>query len=214
MSSLTSRKRKPKPTTFDLNLKAKQVRRNETIAACNLIHGTSKESTEAGLVGMLDTMASNFKAKELSSKILASKKSLVTEIKSVAVKSWSKDDSNSTENTLRSLNVYYGHYVMGKRKYNNIRKANNASSYLGVKVPNYIPYRNLSDEINSVDIGAVNDVNKLLPDSETKYQGAYRNTVDYIQRLAKFYLNVNDKRKDKLLKFESRLVKILFFLFC
>ena len=122
---------------------------------------------------MLDTMASNFKAKELSSKILASKKSLVTEIKSVAVKSWSKDYSNSTENTLRSLNVYYSHNVMGKRKYiyviNNIRKANNASSYLGVKVPNYIPYRNLSDGINSVDIEAVNDVNKLLPDSETKY---------------------------------------------
>ena len=51
LSSLTSRKRKTKPATLDLNLKAKQVRRNETIAACNLIHGTSKESTEAGLVG-------------------------------------------------------------------------------------------------------------------------------------------------------------------
>ena len=123
LSSLTSRKRKTKPTTLDLNLKA----------------------------------------------ILASKKSLVTEIKSATVKSWSKDYSNSTENTLRSLNVYYSHNVMGKRKYNNIRKANNASSYLGVKVPNYIPYRNLSDEINSVDIEAVNDVNKLLPDSETKH---------------------------------------------
>ena len=107
LSSLTSRKRKTKPTTLDLNLKAKQVRRNETIAACNLIHGTSKESTKAGLVGMFDTVTSKFKAKELSSKILASKKSLVTEIKSVAVKSWSKDYSNSTENTLRSLNVYY-----------------------------------------------------------------------------------------------------------
>ena len=74
LSSLTSRKRKSKPTAQDLNLKAKQVRRNETFAACNLIHGSSKESTEPGLIGMLDTMTRKFKEKELSSKILASKK--------------------------------------------------------------------------------------------------------------------------------------------
>ena len=86
------------------------------------------------------------------------------------MKSWGKDYSNSAENTLRSLNAYYSHNVMGKRKYNNIRKANKASSYQGAKVPNYIPYRNLFDEINSVDIGAINDVNNYLPNSESKYQ--------------------------------------------
>ena len=53
LSSLTSRKRKTKPTNPDLNLKAKQVRRNETITACNLIHGSSTE-------GMLDIMTSKF----------------------------------------------------------------------------------------------------------------------------------------------------------
>ena len=203
LSSLTSRKRKAKPTTSELNLKAKQVRRNETITACNLIHGSSKESAEPGLVGMLDTLTSKFKSKELSTKILSSKKSLVTEIKNVTVMNWGKDYSNSEENTLRSLNVYYSHNVMGKRKYNNVRKANKVSSYQNVKVPNYIPYTKLSETINSVDIGAITDVNELSPNSQVRHQGAYRKTVDYVLRLAKFYHHVNKKRKDELMEFES-----------
>ena len=43
----------------------------------------------------------------------------------IANESWSDAYSNSKENSLRSLNVYHSHDVMGKRKYSNVRKANN-----------------------------------------------------------------------------------------
>ena len=165
LSSKTSQKRMSNPTTSDLNLKAKQVRRNETLNACSIIHGSSSNNTEPALVGMLDTMTSKFKTKELSSKIMTSKPSLVKEIKSVTLNDWCKDFSFSKENKLRSLNVYYSHNVMGKRKYINIRKANNRASFEKVKVPNYIPYKELAEMINSVDIGTVHDVNKLALDS-------------------------------------------------
>ena len=66
---------------------------------------------------------------------------------------------------LRSLNIYYSHNVMGKRKYISVRKANKDSD-----IANFVPYKLLASHIESVDIGTVKDINpdftKDLPEDE------------------------------------------------
>ena len=58
----------------------------------------------------------------------------------------------SNENVLRSLNIYYSHNVMGKAKYQSIRKANRKSTYKEIGVPNYVPYPLLSTTINNINL--------------------------------------------------------------
>ena len=74
--------------------------------------------------GMLETLTSKCSSKDLSYKIMNSKKSLVNAVSTVAMKQWQSEYISSEENMLRSLNTYYSHNVMGKIKYLNIRKAN------------------------------------------------------------------------------------------
>ena len=59
----------------------------------------------------------------------------------------------SQTNQFRSLNIYYSQDVMGKRKYINVRKANKVKGQ-----PNIIPYKDLSNIINSVDIGSTKNI--------------------------------------------------------
>ena len=93
---------------------------------------------------------------------------------------------------------------MGKAKYTNVCKSNKSASLSRVNFPNYIPYKDLAKFINNIDIGIVNDVNLLAsnPD-QSQLQGAYREPAAYIKRLAEFYLNVNNYRKDKLREFSA-----------
>lgn len=204
ISSMKAKKRTANPTSESLNKKAKVTRYNETIEASKLIHGATDCNPEPAVAGMLSTLTSKVKSKELSEKILSSKSSLVKELNSSILNKWSKDKYNSDENKLRSLNVYYSHNVMGKRKYVNLRKANKASSSRTSRIPNYIPYNELSTLVNSINIGTLKDVNDLSPEnSDTKFEGCYRETVEYVLRLTKFYLSVDKHRKDKLLFFPT-----------
>ena len=153
---------------------------------------------------MLNNLTSKVKSKELWEKILSSKSSLVKELNSSILNKWSKDKYNSDENKLRSLNVYYSHDVMGKRTYINLQKANKASSSRTSRIPNYIPYNKLSTLVNSINIGTLKDVNDPSPEnSDAKFEGCYRETVEYVLRLAKFYLSIDKHRKDKLLYFPT-----------
>ena len=94
---------------------------------------------------------------------------------------------------------------MGKQKYKAIRKANRNSLFQHQRVSNYIPYTELSKYI-SLDIGIILP---LCPDlvsvDETQHKpvGMFREVSTYIQRLAKFYLSVNQYRADKLLTFNG-----------
>ena len=204
ISSMKAKKRNANPTSESLNQKAKVTRFNETMEASKLIHGATDSNPEPAVAGMLNTLTSKVKSKDLSEKILLSKPSLVKELNSTIMNKWSKDKYNSDENKLRSLNVYYSHNVMGKRKYINLRKANKASSSRKSRIPNYIPYNELSTLVNSIDIGTVKDVNDLSPEnSDSKFEGCYRDPVEYVLRLAKFYLAVDKHRKDKLLFFPT-----------
>ena len=160
------------------------------------------DATEPTLVGMVDTLASKFKANDLSKQLLSCKNSVKKSLQSATLKTWTANYSDSEQNKLRSMNVYYSHDVMGKRKYMSVRKANKSATFEGHQVPNYIPYKKLADKINQIDIGTVNDVNKLVA-ADTNFEGAYREPATFIQRLAGFYLNRNKERSDKLKVFEN-----------
>ena len=135
-------KRKVKPTTTDICHKAKIVRRNETMFACNAIHGGTDGNITPIVVGMIDTLTSKCHSQELSK---------VNSIKDSVHQEWLVDYVNSNDNLLRSLNMYYSHDVMGKRKYLNIRKANRSSA-VNKKVPNFVSYPVLSRCINDINI--------------------------------------------------------------
>ena len=60
----------------------------------------------------------------------------------------------------------------------------------------------MAHEINKIDIGKVNNISSLSSDYE-KIPGAYREPIDIFLRLAKFSLQVNEKRTVKLKSFES-----------
>ena len=62
----------------------------------------------------------------------------------------------------------------------------------------------LSKFINDINIGELNDISKLIPNSLTGAQGCYRNPRDYILRLVKFYLSINKSRSDKLKIFSEK----------
>ena len=168
-------------THKDLNPKAKIVRRNETMKACSVIHGASENCIEPVVDGMIDTLTSKCKAKELSNKLLNSKSSVSNLIKTNTINEWSKRYYHSEENVLRSLNIYYSHHLMGKAKYLSNRKAN--TSLKKTSPPNYVPYKILADKINNIGIGVLNDVKELLKstnDKETSVKGVYCNPAEYV----------------------------------
>ena len=118
------KRRVKNPSSHNLNLKAKSVRRNETYQVCQAIQCSSTDVTEPTLVGMVDTLASKFKADDLSKELLACKNSVKKSLQNTTLKSCTSNYTESKQNKLRSMNVYYSHDVMGKRKYMNVRKAN------------------------------------------------------------------------------------------
>ena len=148
---------------------------------------------------MIDTLTSKCKSENLATKLLNSKTSLK---KSLETRCQAKNKSQyfkSNENLLRSLNVYYAHSVMGKRKYVSIRKANEVKGQ-----PNFVNYKTLAAHISKIDIGNVYSIHpeftKNVPPDE-KCEGLYRNVVEYCPRLAQFYLKVDKERVDKLRRF-------------
>ena len=107
----------------------------------------------------------------------------------------------------KTLNTYYSHYVLGKRKYLNLRKANKQAKFEGNSVPNFLPCTELALGINKMDIGKLENLSSHSSDYE-KVAGPYRDPIAFILRVAKFYLHVNEKRTDKLKSFESFSCKI------
>ena len=62
----------------------------------------------------------------------------------------------------------------------------------------------LMTNINEINIGTVQDVNPTLTTAlgEKAVVGMYRDTKEYVPKLAEFYLTANSWRDDKLLNFE------------
>ena len=61
----------------------------------------------------------------------------------------------------------------------------------------------MSKFIADINIGELNDLSKLIPNSPTA-QGCYRIPRDYVLRLVEFYLSINKSRSDKLKTFSQK----------
>lgn len=97
----------------------------ETFEECRAIHGVSSDNKPV-MVGMPDTLTSQFKANNIANNVLQSKPAFVA-LSSKVMSTWFNEFYQSRKNTLRSLNVYYSRADMVKAKYISIRKANRAS---------------------------------------------------------------------------------------
>ena len=201
----TALKRRRRPSCEDLHVKAKIRRRNETITKCHIIHGGSRENMDSTVYGMLDTLAAKCKTDKLACKVLNVRSSLKSAISKRCIDQFKSNYLKSNENLLRSLNVYYSHDVMGKRKYVNVRKANRTPS-----IPNFVTYKLLSEHMRNIDIGTLRPISLDLTDSLDPDEigpGYYRDLVEYAPRLAKFYLAVDRYRIDKLKPFPNAVRK-------
>ena len=83
-----------------------------------------------------------FRTKQVSNVIFNSKSKLANSLKSEIGINWLKSFNKSEENNLRSVNTYYSHNVLGKRKYLNLRKANKQPKFQGHSVPILFHTRN------------------------------------------------------------------------
>ena len=128
---------------------------------------------------MVDTLNSKFRTKQVSSVILNSKSKLLNSLKSEVGMNWLKSFNKSEENKLRSLNAYYSHNVLGKRKYLNLRKANKQAKFQGHSVPNYISYKESAQVINTIDTGTVKNLSDLCSDYKNT-AGVYREPIEFI----------------------------------
>ena len=158
------KKRKLNPTTKSSSYRSKIVHWKEIFDACSVIPGGSSLRPDPVIEGMVDTLNSKFRTKQVSNVILNSKSKLPNSLKSEIGINWLKSFNKSEENKLRSLNTYYSHDVLGKRKYLNLRKANKQAKFQGHSVPISISYRELAQVINTIDIGIVKNLSDLCSD--------------------------------------------------
>ena len=76
-----------------------------------------------------------------------------------------------------------------------LRKANKQPAFGNSKLPNFVSYKVLSKEIESIDIGKLNKIN-----AQEKI-GLFRPPTEYILHVPSFYVKVNVFREDKLKTF-------------
>ena len=85
------KKRILNPTNHSTPLRSKLIRRKETFEACSAIHGGSSVKPEPIIEGMLDTLTSKFKTKQISDSIFSGKQTLVNTIKKMFPSNGLKD---------------------------------------------------------------------------------------------------------------------------
>ena len=153
---------------------------------------------------MWDTITSTCNSDVVSGLVKSSKPSVKSEVHNALHDEWLSKCEKSQKNLLRSVNLYYSHDVMGKRKYISVRKETMNTKFEGKRVPNFASYQSLMDYIKSVDIGNLYDVREVfcggIPEDE-KGDRKFRKLTEFLRRLAQFYLYVNENRFDKLKEF-------------
>ena len=165
------------------------------------IHTGTKLKKSPALIGVLDTLTTKFSTDQLAENILNSKNYLAKSIRNKAIKKWSKDFYRSKKGILRSLNSYFSHSVLGKRKYLSYRKANQGAILENSKITHFFSYKLLVKEIENIDIGQQHDTSELCHDTKS-LNGMYRPPAELILYLTKFYLQVNKWKENKLKTFK------------
>ena len=95
-------KRKLNPTIKSNYYPSKIVRWKETFDACSVIHGGLSLRPDPVIEGMVDTLNSKFRTKQVSNVILNSKSKLPNSLNSEIGINWLKSFNKSEENKLRS----------------------------------------------------------------------------------------------------------------
>ena len=170
-------------------------RRRETFETAKEIHGGTKRAASVGLINTILNRSSD----NLITDMLCKKSKLAAK---VAAKVYKKDLAcyeNCNENMYRSVAVYYGGNVMGKRKYrklyrdsafkSNNKKLQTTLSIANCPVPRFVPYNKLMPFIKSINIGTLYNVQDTLCEGSEKVSGCYRNLEEILLILAKFYLS-------------------------
>ena len=98
--------------------------------------------------------------------------------------------------------MHITHNVFGKWKYLSSCDANKQGKCDNTHTTNFVSYKTLVNRINNVDTGELNDISGLSISHE-KACGKYHNPASYILDLAKFCVEVDNDREDKLKTFES-----------
>ena len=200
---------KKEPTGDVLPKRSKERRRAETLTVTSLIHEDTVVSANASCVSpaihcMWDTITSTCNSDVVSGLVKSSKPSVKSEVHNALHDELLSKCEKSQKNLPRSVNLYYSHDVMGKRKYISVRKETMNTKFEGKRVPNFASYQSLMDYIKSVDIGNLYDVREVfcggIPEDE-KGDGKFRKLTEFLPRLAQFYLYVNENRFDKLKEF-------------
>ena len=126
------RRRRKQSSIDELNNKSKQRRRKKTTFSCSIIHGGTVNNKSLVINGMFDSMACTLKSDEPAVKALNLKPSTTNSIKKKCADKYKVDYFRSQENLLRSVNVFYSHNVIGKRKYMNIKRGSKAPGIPGL----------------------------------------------------------------------------------
>ena len=134
-----------KPSADELNNKNKLRRRKETIFSCSVIHGGTANNKLAVITGLFDSLTCTLKSDEFSVKALNLKASIKNSIKKKCADKYKVAYFRSQENLLRLVNLYYSHYVIGKRKYMNIKRASKAPG-----IPGVAPYKDTSKKFGKL----------------------------------------------------------------
>ena len=132
------------------------------------------------MIGLTNALFKSFHSKEVAKEIIKDASIKTATLKLLSVP---KAPVNSNENMLRSMNVYYSNNVMGKRKYSAVRTACKSKSSAPL-----VGYRKLALHMANIDIGFLGQLNPTFTSEDVK--GRYRDILQYMPRLAKFYLHV------------------------
>ena len=203
------------PTSLQANRTSEvtlERRRKETLKAVMPIHGGTRSDKRPALDGIFDTLNKRCKTDVLGNYILTND-SLTNYVIRKKHERARVDFENSETNTLRSIATYYTAGVMGKRKYQAVRLASSMKvsnkkrgGRTGINflpncpIPKLITYNKLAHKIRSIDIGKIYNIEEKFSDylDEDNIQGHCRDLIEYLPRLAKFYLQIQNTRKDAL----------------
>ena len=166
---------------------AQQTRRKaKTMSALKEIHCSSSttHSQKAVKDGLWCSLVTEVNQKELTGYMVKSKLCMESVIPAI-VKSQVKEYQSSQSNYVRSAGVLYEGGLISKRKYQQIRNNDNYdNSFFKSKhcIPRVCPYNKLINYINSLDVGVISHLPQV--------NGVYRNTEEYLLRIAEMYLTV------------------------
>ena len=110
------KKRKLNPATKSICYRSKIVRWKKTFDACSVIHGGLSLRPDPVIEGMVDTLNSKFRTKQVSNLILNSKSKLPNSLKSEIGINWLKSFNKSEENKLKVLKYLLFSKCFGKTK--------------------------------------------------------------------------------------------------